>query len=287
MAIDLHTHTIHSDGTDTAEQLIDKAVAANLSVIAVTDHDTVAALTPATEYGKKRDVIVVPGVELSIEYDLPGAGHLHLLGLFIDHHHPDLAAALYSLRVDREERMKRILACLEKLGMPFSFEEIQNEAGGGSLGRPHVAALLLKKGHVESMQQAFQQYLKKGAPAYIPKIKLPFDQAVKLIHQAGGITILAHPFSLGYPTYDDLKKEIGQLQENGLDGLEVYYPGYSENMQQWLLDLAKEKNLAISGGSDFHGARKPETSLGRINNETIPDKVYTDLSTFRKKYKQW
>ena len=282
VAIDLHTHTVASDGTDSPEQLIDLAVMAGLSVIGITDHDTVSGLKRALDYGKAQKIIVVPGVELSIDYELPGDGHLHLLGLFIDYHHLDLNKALQSLRNDRETRMKKILACLEKLGMPFLYEEVKNEAGGGSLGRPHVAALLIKNGYVETMQQAFNLYLKKGAPAYIPKQKLPFEQAVNLIHISGGITVLAHPFSLGFTTYDDLKNEIGRLQENGLDGVEVYYPGYSASMQHWLLDLAGEKKLAISGGSDFHGTRKPETRLGQINNDTISFKVYQDLYDFRK-----
>jgi len=284
VAVDLHTHTIHSDGTLTPADLVKKAKKMQLSAIAITDHDSVSANDEAIISGTEYGVCVIPGVELSIAHDLPGSGHMHLLGYFIDYNNLPLKKTLQYLRNERIHRMEKISACLRELGISITMEEIIQFAAGGSLGRPHVAALLVRKKYVSTMREAFQHYLKKGAPAYVKKVKLNAQEAIQLIKNAGGIVLIAHPISLNFPVYKDIGTEILKLKKIGLDGIELYHPAHNPYFTHWLQNFAEQNDLLISGGSDFHGAVKPENKLGSGNgNLTVDDQVYYDLVAYHKK----
>ena len=221
---------------------------------------------------------VVPGVELSADYSLPGNGHLDILGLFIDPNDPGLNQALHHLRRERVKRSEKILERLAGIGIPLSLSEVQAESAGGSAGRPHIARVMMRQGYVEGIDQAFQKYLKQGAPAYVDKKKLPASECINLIREAGGIAVIAHPYSIGYATYQELGDEILNLKKLGLQGIESYYSNYSDSMSRWLRTFAKDNEMLVSGGSDFHGSVKPNTQLGSgPGNLHVPDEVYENL----------
>jgi len=278
LAVDLHTHTNHSDGTLSPKELVYLAHSQGLKALAVTDHDITTANEEAINIGSQIGVTVVPGVELSVDYPLPGNGHLDILGLFIDYEHGELNQALRSLREERTRRGERILERLSDIGIRISLAEVQAEVGKGSLGRPHIARVMMKRGYVANVNQAFQKYLKNGAPAFVDKQKLSASESIDLIINAGGMAIIAHPFSLGFTTYKDFGDTFLTLKALGLQGLEVYYPNYSDSMCRWLRSFAAENDLLISGGSDFHGSVKPDIQLGSgPGNLHVPDEVYENL----------
>ena len=281
MAVDLHTHTNHSDGTCTPTELVQLALSKGLKALAITDHDITTANEEALKIGAQVGVNVVAGVELSADYSLPGNGHLDILGLFIDPNDPGLNQALHHLRRERVKRSEKILERLAGIGIPLSLSEVQAESAGGSAGRPHIARVMMRRGYVEGIDQAFQKYLKQGAPAYVDKKKFPAAECINLIAEAGGIAVIAHPYSIGYATYQELGDEILNLKKLGLQGIESYYSNYSDSMSRWLRTFAKDNEMLVSGGSDFHGSVKPNTQLGSgPGNLHVPDEVYDRLLAF-------
>jgi hypothetical protein len=285
--IDLHIHSAYSDGSQSPEALILEAKALGLSAIALTDHDTVDGLPEFMEFGQRHGIKTVPGVEISVDTRLPNNGHLHLLGLFVDPHCATLKTTLDYLVRQREIRAHKIIQKLQDLHIDITMEELLEEAGEGAIGRPHVAKILLRKGVVSSIQEAFDRYLAKGKPAYSDKIKLDETAALNLIREAGGLAILAHPYLMAYDTFEEARQKILELRPLGLDGFEVYYPGMPEEYTEKLLRLAGEQNFAVSGGSDYHGENKPGvkmgTGKGRLN---VPDRFLTLLQEKKnKKYK--
>ena len=281
MSVDLHTHTTHSDGTFTPTELINLAHEKILTAIAITDHDITSGIEEAISYSDKSGIKVVPGVELSVNYNFPGKGHLHILGLFIDPRHPLLNKTLQNLRGERLKRNQKILDRLKELGKPVSQDDLHREAGIGTVGRPHIAAVMLKKGYVGNIREAFHRFLKSGAPAYFDRMRLNADQAIDLIHLAGGIAIVAHPLSLGFSSFKAVGEYLLQLKNIGLDGIEVYCSGQRENIRQSMIQFARENTMVVSGGSDFHGTVKPDLQLGSGKGDLdIPDQVYTDLVNY-------
>ncbi len=277
--IDLHTHSTFSDGTFTPAELISSAQAIGLSAIALTDHDTVAGVPVLQAAAKKSNVEVVPGVEISVDVKLPNKGHMHILGLLIDPSHAELKQTLTFLARERALRGERIVENLQRLGMEVSQQELQEMAGEGAVGRPHVARILLQKGYVRDIQEAFDRFLGKGCPGYVDKKKLDEAGAIRLIHNAGGLAILAHPQYMNFSAFAETREKILQLKMLGLDGVEVFYSGMPGDFQKALQSLAIEENLAISGGSDFHGENKPDISLGsgRDNDLHIPLEILEAL----------
>ena len=286
--IDLHLHTNCSDGSLKPKELIDKVSTLGIKAIAVTDHDEICGCAEAVEYAKGKNIAVVPGVELSIDYPLQGKNHLHLLGLFIDVKNDILNNALERLRVARRNRAEKIVEKLKQIGYDLNYEELSKYAGNGSIGRPHVAALLKEKGIVKQEAEAFRNLLGRGRPAYVPKEKLDLGSAIQVIHEAEGLAILAHPISLGYKNYELLGREILKWRGFGLDGIEAYYSRHDRYLTGWLLAFARQHGLAVSGGSDFHGKAKPEIQPGSgYGNLKIPYRVYEDLNKYwRQKYNQ-
>lgn len=285
MAIDLHMHTNFSDGNLTPGELVDLSIKKKLSVIAITDHDEVGGLLTAQEQANKTGLKVVNGVELSIDYGLKGKSHLHLVGLFLDPENDELVSTLRMLKNARTERARQIIMKLNRLGFDVSFAELLEVAGTASIGRPHIAKLLLDKKMVNTISQVFQKYLAHGCPAHVPKKKLTIQPAIDLIHGAGGLAILAHPISLGYQTYIPLGEELLRLRDLGLDGIEAFYSSHDRYFTQWLLDFARKENMLISGGSDFHGEVKPDIKPGRgYGNLFIPVEIYENLLAHSSRY---
>ena len=278
--IDLHVHTSMSDGTLSPVSLVRLAAAKGIRAIAVTDHDTVAGVCPAQAEGELLGVEVIAGVEISTQWV---TGILHILGLFIDPYDRLMLNSLDYLRRCRLERIPKILDRLSDCNVLISSNEVNRQAVGGVPGRPHVAEIMVQKGYVKTIQEAFDRYLKKGAPAYVEKVKLPPIEAVKLITRVGGLAVLAHPYSLNENEPECLEKILRDLISYGLQGIETYYPRHTPQQTKAYLDLARKLDLLVSGGTDFHGSNKPEVQLGIIpGRDPIPYSLLDHLKTRKK-----
>lgn len=277
--IDLHVHTNASDGTFFPPEVVRLAQEKGLKAIAITDHDTIEGNEEAIKEGVKRGFEVIPGVEISCNHT---TGEVHLLGYFVDLESETLKRRLALLRSYREERNPEIIRRLRTMGLDITYEEVREVAGRGSIGRPHIAQVLKEKGYVFSNQDAFERYLKKGAPAYVPKELLPIEEAIGLIKEAGGIPIVAHPMqNRSIPLYG-VERFIRELVEAGVEGVEVYYSTHSREDTATLLSIAKKYGLIVTGGTDFHGEIKPGIELGRgMGDMRIP---YTILKGLKERW---
>lgn len=243
-AVDLHTHTTASDGTLPPPALVRLAAAHGVRVLAVTDHDSTAGLPEAFEEAARQGLILVPGLEINC--DVEGA-EVHVLGYFVDWQAAWFQEFLGEQRAERVARVHRIVARLAELGLPITAEEVFAVAGDGAPGRPHVAQVLVQRGYVRSVREAFDRYLKANGPAAVPRRRLSPAGAVEVIRRAGGVPVLAHP---GLAGRDEL---IPELVGAGLMGIEVYYPEHSPAQTAQYLALARRWDLAATGGSDYHG----------------------------------
>ncbi len=266
MSIDLHTHTTSSDGTMTPAELVEYAHKKGLSAIAVTDHDSIDGVDEAVATGNMLGIEVVAGVELSVEY---GGHNIHLLGYLFDCQHKELRLALGKLQEGRAERNKIIIDKLNELGFAVHSRELINSASSGQNGRPHIARLMLEKGYVQTMDEAFDKYLGQGKPAYAPRFIYQVGDAISLIKNAGGISVVAHPLQLE-KLVDNLAYALHQLSEMGLDGVEVYYPNHSSKFRKKLMAIAEKDRLLLTGGSDYHGSIRPGTTLAGGKNVSVP-----------------
>ena len=272
--IDLHTHSTASDGTFEPSELVILAKNTGLKALALTDHDTTEGLKSAYETALEIGLPFVCGVEISVKFS--GPGHFHLLGYFLKPEVPELKDTLERLQKARDERNKKMVEKLQALGISISMEELR-EMAKGEIGRPHIANLLVKKGVVKSFEEAFEKYLKKGAPAYVPKALLSPQEAIELVLKAKGIPVLAHPVTLKL-NYLELKNYLKELKDFGLMGIEVYYTEHSPEFTKVLLEYAKEFGFLVTGGSDFHGANKPDIKLGKgLGNLRVPFECYENL----------
>lgn len=281
-SIDLHVHTNMSDGTMTPAELVQYASTIGLRAIAITDHDTLDGIEPAQSAVSdlELELEVVPGVEISADYDL---GILHILGFFIRSDHSDLQKSLNFLRIERRSRISRILAKLQAQNVFIREEEVKKIAGDGSPGRPHLANLMFRKGYVKTIQEAFERYLKKGACAYVPKVKLPAHKTLQLITDAGGIPVMAHPYSLNQNNPDRFEEIVCSLIDIGLKGIEAYYPKHTREQTRMYVRLASKLDLVVTGGTDYHGANKPGTELGVFPDR--PPLPYSILEDMKKRLK--
>lgn len=271
--IDLHTHTTASDGTLTPRELVNLALESGLSAIAVTDHDTVEGVEAALEEGLALGLEVIPGVEISVDF----IKETHILGYLINPYNSNLQITLKKLREFRKKRNPLMVERLNQLGFAINLEEVQQEAGGNVIGRPHIAKVLVNKGYVESIQEVFELYLAQGKPGYVPKEKLTAREAIRLIKDAEGVPVLAHPKLLQLSSRD-LEEAIQHLVGLGLRGIEAYYSSHSEEETQYYLQLAERYNLLLTGGSDFHGSNKPEIKLGKgMGNLAVPYHLLVQL----------
>ena len=257
--IDLHLHTTASDGVLSPSEIVRYAKAKGLQAIAITDHDTIEGLEEGLSEGERIDFEVIPGIEISAEHS---PGSMHLLGFFIDIHHPFLNERLEYLQKARAERNPKIVERLNRLGIELTYEEVQKASGGGQVGRPHFAQVLLEKNYVRSYQEAFDRFLKKGAPAYVDKFRFTAKEALHFINEAKGVAVLAHPNTLNMNGYSELETLILRLIEEGLKGIEVYYPEHSTLEVAQYKTLAERYGLLITGGTDYHGIEKNGLDIG-------------------------
>jgi predicted metal-dependent phosphoesterase TrpH len=262
--IDLHTHSTASDGSYSPAEVVRLAKEGGLAAVALTDHDTVDGLPEAVAAGQEFGVEVIPGVEISAQF--PG-GTMHILGLFVDYRNGRLDERLAVLKQARIDRNPRIIAKLNGLGIPITMAQVNRISGGGQVGRPHIARALLEMGYIQDIQEAFDRFLGWHKPAYVSKFRFPPNQALAMIREAKGIPVLAHPFTLGLGSAYALKNLVIELKGLGLAGLEVYYSEHTPEQEAMYLKLARELDLQISGGSDFHGLNKPEITLGSMPSQ--------------------
>lgn len=277
--VDLHTHSTASDGTFSPAAVVQMAADRGVTAIALTDHDCVDGVQEAVAAGHRLGVEVVPGIEMSAEYE---PGTMHIVGLFVDPGAPSLKAKMERMQVARADRNPRIAEKLRDIGLDITYEEIVAASGGGQVGRPHFAKVLIEKGYVRNMQDAFDRYLKKGAPAYCSRFRFSPEESIELIHEAGGVAVLAHPFTLGLDKTEQLRREITSLSEKGLDAVEVAYSAHSVADEARLRILVEELGLLESGGSDFHGTHKPGIEIGVGRGQLcIPPEVLESLRSRR------
>ena len=244
--IDLHLHSTASDGRFSPEEIVRRAVALGLTTIALADHDSVDGVAPALETARKFPPLrFIPAVEVST--DVPN-GEVHILGYFIDYTSHELKASLARFRNSREGRAQGMIAKLADLGIHIDWRRVQELAGDGSVGRPHVALAMLEKGYITSIKEAFDKYIARDGPAYVEREKMTPVEAVALIVRTNGLPVMAHPF-----TVTDPEAMVVELKTAGLVGIEAYYDGYTADESVRLVSLAKRHNLIVTGGSDYHG----------------------------------
>ena len=254
--VDLHTHTVCSDGMLTPEALVARARENGVRVLGITDHDTFEGLADAVSAGASLGVDIVSGVELSIRFN---GRELHMLGYFFDPKNADLLEFVGYYSTSRERRALKILEKLNGLGISLSPERVRERVGGNVIGRPHIAQAMVADGHVESYEEAFIRFLRNGGPADVSKELPRLSEALKALHGAGGIGVLAHP---GHWVTD---RDVHRMVDYGLDGIEIYHPSHDEMLSEYYTKLAQSKGLVMTGGSDYHGMRAgDEENLGRI-----------------------
>ncbi|TFG66294.1 MAG: PHP domain-containing protein [Nitrospirales bacterium] len=272
--IDLHTHTTFSDGSFSPTELIDLANQQGLDILAITDHDTTDGLPEALEATKNLSLELIPGIELSAQFQ---NREMHILGYFINPNDPQFQARLDAHRSTRIERICHILDRLQSLGMDISLAEVERASGTGTIGRPHIAQVLIDKGHIKTMKEAFEQLLGSRGKAYVERIVSEAQEIIEWITDAGGIPILAHPYWEGF-NKEDSATACQTLVEQGLQGLEVFYGTFSARHISFNLGLAKRFDLLMTGGSDFHGTMKPDITLGKGKGSLhVPSKVMEQL----------
>ncbi|MCX5692995.1 MAG: PHP domain-containing protein [Candidatus Omnitrophica bacterium] len=259
---DLHVHTNVSDSTFSPEKVAGYAKMQGLDAIAITDHDTCAAIAPAIMAAKGIDIEIIPGVELTAEIE---DDEIHILGYFIDWHDNLFIKKLEELCRARKERAKEILTRLNKQGIYLTYEDLLEIAGSdsGSLGRLHIANLLYKKGKVACVKEAFTKYIGNSSPAYVKKFKLSPKEAIDMIKDVGGVSVLAHPKTINMET-KSLKDILKMLVNDGIQGIEVYHSDHNNRESSEFKKLAGEFSLLITGGSDCHGLGKKEVLLGKV-----------------------
>ncbi len=278
--IDLHVHSNASDGSFTPEEVVTLAREAGLCSFALTDHDTVdgieRALAKAAEFG---DIEVIPGTELSCYYH---TREIHIVGLFIDHTDEAFLEALRIMEQARYDRNLRMIQNFVNAGIPMSIEELQKGNPKAVITRAHFAGLLIEKGVCRSKQEAFDRYVGIGCPFYLPKPQVTPSHVLRLIREAGGTAILAHPYSYNF-SRAEVEALLDELIPLGLEGMECYYSTYDDGQIQELRSCALRKNLLVSGGSDFHGLIKPDISIGTGRGSLkVPEKLLNAIKEHRR-----
>jgi predicted metal-dependent phosphoesterase TrpH len=260
--VDLHLHTTASDGILSPSRIVNSAKRKGLKAIAITDHDTIDGNEEAMDEGRKVGLEVIPGVEISAQFDL---GSMHILGYFIDIGNQTLNDKLSLLQETRAQRNPQMVQKLRRLGVDISYDDVRDVSGGGQVGRPHFAQVLLQKGYAHTVQEAFDRFLGKGAPAYVDKFRFDPKEAMGLIREARGIPVLAHPFTLHIPSPHQMNALLVELIQLGLMGIEVYYPEHTGDQISFYKTLAEKHGLLITGGSDYHGIQTDKADIGMMS----------------------
>jgi predicted metal-dependent phosphoesterase TrpH len=257
MRVDLHLHSTFSDGLNTPTRLVEMAVEKKLAAISLTDHDCLDGVEEAVSAGESHSLEVLPGVELSCEFR---GRDLHILGYGVDRTHVEFQEMLKQFRETRHQRGIKIIEKLNALGVSIDAEEVIKKSGEGSLGRPHIAAVLAEKGIVSTPTQAFDKYIAEGGPAYVPKYKMTPAEAIRYIRMARGLAFMAHP-----GMFLENSEELHALMREGFDGIEIYHPKHSADTVRRLKAIADKHGLLTSGGSDFHGFATRDLPLGALD----------------------
>ena len=253
--IDLHIHTIYSDGTWTPQEVVSRAKKLNLAAISITDHDSVAGLEEAIARGKKLGIEVVPGIEMSTDV---GEDEIHVLGYYLNWKEKEFLAQLEKFQAARAERNRKLIKKLKELGMEINHGELKGLSGRGVISRLHIARLMVRKEYVSSIGNAFERWLNPGKPAYVKKMNVSPFQIIELILKTGGVPVFAHPF---LSKRDDL---IPHLVKAGLKGIEVYHSAHDSRVTQYYQKVAQKYHLLITGGSDCHGEAKDKVLMGKV-----------------------
>ncbi len=272
--VDLHLHTTHSDGSLPPKEVIALAHRAGVTALSITDHDITTAIPEATLAGHSLGIEIIPGVEIS---SLAGESEIHVLGYWLDWQDPQLISRLASLRDSRHRRNPMIIEKLQALGVDITYDEVRALAGTESVGRPHIARVLMDKQVVASAKEAFDRFLATGKPAYMPR-ELPTPaEAIRWIKDAKGLAVLAHPTWVKTAEVP-LADLVRRLKTEGLDGIEVHYSTHTPRQTREYLSLAKQVNLLVTGGSDFHGVTKPDIEVGLGKGALhVPDSLLSPL----------
>lgn len=277
--IDLHTHSTVSDGSMSPRELVRYAKEHGLAAIALTDHDSVDGIHEAVDEGNKAGIEVIPGLEISVDFK----PEMHILGYFFNEDYINMKSTLADLKAGRERRNIKIIDRLNRLGLDVTVEEAKAEARRGVVGRPHIAKVLVQKGYVDTITEAFDRYLGKGKAAYFNREELTPEEGIREIAKSGGIPVLAHPIYLDMDSgrLDDL---LGILAKAGLRGIEAYYADNTATDTGNLLRLALKHNLLVTGGSDFHGSYKTGIEIGKgFGNLKVPYRLLDELKKFTQK----
>jgi predicted metal-dependent phosphoesterase TrpH len=280
MAVDLHTHSRESDGSDKPADLIKAAAAAGLGAVALTDHDTLSGIPEAQSAADRHGIRLIPGTELSLDWP---HGGMHLVVLWLEPGPGPLQDALSRIQAARASRNERMVKRLNELGYDISLEEIFSEAGSGVVGRPHFAAVLVRKGYFPEPTTVFDKLLATGRPGYLGRERLAPEQAIDLAVKSGAVAVLAHPHTLGHNRAEEFAATFERLSAAGLAGIECYYPEYGPDERTAFAEHARSFGLVAGGGSDYHGTYKAGLQLGtgRSNNLHVPDRVVEELEEAR------
>jgi len=279
--IDLHIHSTASDGTVSPPEILQLALQQNLSAIAITDHDTLDGVKEALACGIPRSLQFLTGIEISSNpppgFSIPGS--LHILGYGINTNDKHLNSMIEKLQEARTNRNPKIIARLSRAGLDISLSEVVEKAGTGQAGRPHIAMLMVEKGMVDSVNEAFDLFLGKGKPAYVDKPRIASSEVLRIIINAGGIPVLAHPGLVQSESDETVERLVGTLKKEGLKGVEVYYPRHTLAQTEEYNELAKKNNLLVTGGSDFHGSVYPDIEMGSGSGDFfVPYSLYDEIT---------
>lgn len=262
--IDLHVHSVCSDGTCTPEELVDLAIENDLVAFALTDHDTVEGVEGAMKAAEGRHIQVIPGVELSCEYTISPSRkkEIHILGYNLDWNQPELRETLEKVAQERDDRNRKMCENLHRDGYPIEYESLVNRFGNTIVTRAHFARFLLEQGAIPSIDSAFKKILAQDGPYFVMRKYLTPERGIELIKKAGGLPVLAHPL-LYKMSVSELRNLLTELKGYGLRGIEAMYSRNRGNDEAFVRKLASEYDLFITGGTDFHGSNKPDLEIGR------------------------
>lgn len=275
MFTDLHCHSTASDGTLSPRDVVKLAHQNGISAMALTDHDTIAGIDDAAAAAADLAIDFIPGIEISAEFPHPGT--LHILGYGIDPKSKSLHELTQTLLAGRDNRNPKIIAKLQELGISITMQEVEAKAQGDVIGRPHIAAVMMEKGYVSSIKNAFNEYLAPGGKAYFDKERLTPRQAISMIRDAGGIAVIAHPVQLRLQNSSQIETAVKDLVDSGLGGIETIHSDHSPADIEQFTAYAKKYNLVTTGGSDFHGTNKTHIDLGFVNGRRVPRAMFDDL----------
>ncbi len=278
--IDLHVHSTASDGSLKPSEIIALARKIGLGAIALTDHDSIEGTKDALRFGIPESIGFLTGVEISAQppQTFSFSGSFHILGYGIDVADPALNTTLGAQQAARKNRNPQIIKQLNGLGIDISLNEVIAASGKAQIGRPHIGSLMLQKGIVQSMDEAFDRFLGRGKPAYIEKPVIPVQTAIDIIRSAGGLSVLAHPGLIETKNSRQIDELIAELVSLGLNGIEVFYPNHTHSQTNCFAQLAEKFNLLVTGGTDFHGAISPDIALGFGRGDfSVPYGIYETL----------